>query len=55
MGETPERWRRLPDLGGRELVALTPLLVLVVALGIWPRLALDIISAGSWLLPGGHA
>lgn len=54
MGETPERWRRLPDLGRRELVALTPLLVLVVALGIWPRLALDIISAGSWLLPGGH-
>jgi NADH-quinone oxidoreductase subunit M len=49
LGETPERWTGLPDLDRRELVALLPLLVLVVALGVYPRLALDLISSGSWL------
>jgi NADH-quinone oxidoreductase subunit M len=51
LGETGERWRGLPDLGRRELSALVPLIVLTVALGVYPRLALDLISAGSWLLP----
>ena len=49
LGETPERWRGLRDLGPLESVALGSLLVFVVALGVYPRLALDIISAGSWL------
>ncbi len=53
LGETPERWRGLPDLGTRELLALVPLLVLVVALGVYPRLVLDVISSGTWLLGGG--
>ena len=52
LGETPERWQALPDLGARELLALGPLLVLVVALGLYPRLALDVISSGAWLLGG---
>ena len=54
LGETPERWRALPDLRGRELVALGALLVIVVALGVYPRLALDVISAGSWLAGTGR-
>ena len=49
LGETPARWRGLPDLGAREIVALGSLLVFVVALGVYPRLALDLISTGSWL------
>jgi NADH-quinone oxidoreductase subunit M len=49
MGETPEPLRGLPDLGGREIVAVAPLVALFVALGVYPRLALDLISAGSWL------
>ena len=49
LGETPERWRGLPDVKGREVFALGVLLVFVVALGVYPRLALDLISAGSWL------
>jgi NADH-quinone oxidoreductase subunit M len=49
LGETPERWRSLPDLGWRERIVLGALLAFVVALGIYPRLALDLISAGSWL------
>jgi NADH-quinone oxidoreductase subunit M len=49
LGATPERWSGLPDLGARELVALAPLVAFVVALGVYPRLALDLISSGAWL------
>jgi NADH-quinone oxidoreductase subunit M len=49
MGDTPEPLRSLPDLRGREIVAVAPLVALFVALGVYPRLALDLISAGSWL------
>jgi NADH-quinone oxidoreductase subunit M len=50
LGETGERWSDLPDLGRRELGALVPLIVLTVALGVYPRPALELISAGAWLL-----
>ena len=49
MGDTPEPLSVLPDLRRRELVAVLPLVVLFVALGVYPRLALDVISAASWL------
>lgn len=51
LGETPERWRLLPDLDRRESVVLGSLLVFVVALGVYPRLALDLISAAAWFTP----
>jgi NADH-quinone oxidoreductase subunit M len=51
LGEPGEAWRGLPDLGGRELGALVPLIALTVALGVYPRLALDLISAAGWLAP----
>jgi NADH-quinone oxidoreductase subunit M len=50
MGDTPEQYTKLPDLRGRELVAVAPLVMLFVALGVYPRLALDLISSPSWLL-----
>ncbi len=34
---------------GRELAAVVPLIVLTVALGVFPRLVLDVINSGSWL------
>jgi NADH-quinone oxidoreductase subunit M len=49
MGETPEPLRGLPDLRGREALAVAPLVTLFVALGVYPRLALDLIHAASWL------
>ena len=52
LGDTPERWRGLPDLGTREAVVLGGLLVFVVALGVYPTFALELISSGSWLLGG---
>jgi NADH-quinone oxidoreductase subunit M len=53
LGEPGERWLRLPDLGPRELAALVPLIVLTVALGVYPRLALDLIESSAWLAGGG--
>ncbi len=53
MGDTPPRLAGLRDLGRRELVALGPLLVLTVALGVYPRLALDLIDSGAWLIGAG--
>jgi NADH-quinone oxidoreductase subunit M len=49
LGQTPERWTLLPDLGRRELVVLVPLAVLFVAVGVFPRLVLDFAGAASWL------
>jgi NADH-quinone oxidoreductase subunit M len=49
MGETPEPLSRLPDLDGRELIAVVPLVALFVALGVYPRIALDLINSASWL------
>jgi NADH-quinone oxidoreductase subunit M len=49
MGDTPEPLRRLPDLHRREVVAVAPLVALFVILGLYPRLALDLIDAASWL------
>ncbi|MBS1895360.1 MAG: NADH-quinone oxidoreductase subunit M [Actinobacteria bacterium] len=47
LGEPPERLRGLPDLGRRELIAVTPIAVLVVALGLYPSLILDVISSAT--------
>ena len=52
MGETPEPLRALPDLGRREVIAVAPLVALFVALGVYPRLALDLIRSASWLAGG---
>ncbi len=50
MGETPERLMHLPDLSRREVVAVAPLVLLFVAIGLYPRLALDLINSASWLI-----
>ena len=50
MGEVPERLARLPDLRRREVVAVAPLVALFVAVGIYPRLVLDLVHAGGWLV-----
>ena len=52
MGEPPDRLRRLPDLTRREVIAVAPLVALFVALGVYPRLALDVIDSASWLVGG---
>jgi NADH-quinone oxidoreductase subunit M len=49
MGDTPEPLRGLPDLHYREALAVAPLVALFVALGVYPRLVLDVLNAASWL------
>ncbi|MBI4678278.1 MAG: NADH-quinone oxidoreductase subunit M [Elusimicrobia bacterium] len=45
LGPLNNRWADLTDMNARELVSLVPLAVLMVVLGIWPRLALDMMNA----------
>jgi NADH-quinone oxidoreductase subunit M len=45
LGETPEDRLGMKDLGGRELVAVVPLLALTVLIGVAPFLVLDVIHA----------
>ena len=52
LGETPEPLSRLPDLTRREVIAVAPLVALFVALGVYPRFALDVIDSASWLVGG---
>ena len=53
LGEPSERWATLPDLGRRELAALAPLIVLTIALGVYPPLVLELIESSAWLAGAG--
>ncbi len=51
----PERFAALPDARGTEQVALWLLGACIVALGLWPRLILDLIDAATPLYLAGVA
>ena len=55
LGVVPERWRaaRLGDAGLVELAAWAPLVVLIVAVGCYPRLVLGITDSAVRALAGG--
>ena len=42
LGPFNERWEGLPDVSAREMATLVPLLILTVALGVYPDLLLKI-------------
>jgi NADH-quinone oxidoreductase subunit M len=42
LGPLNERWRALPDINLRELVSVVPLLILILALGVFPLLLLEV-------------
>lgn len=42
LGPLNERWRGLPDMNVRELVTLVPLLLIILALGVYPLLMLQV-------------
>ncbi|MBI4054594.1 MAG: NADH-quinone oxidoreductase subunit M [Elusimicrobia bacterium] len=44
MGPLNAQWGNLPDIRAREILSIAPLTVLTVALGLWPRLALDLMN-----------
>lgn len=45
LGETPARWEDLKDLTLREYISFVPLIILIVLLGIYPSLAIDLINS----------
>ncbi|MDQ7844220.1 MAG: NADH-quinone oxidoreductase subunit M [Armatimonadota bacterium] len=52
LGPFNERWAHLPDMDGREKVALVPLAALMLIFGIYPRPLLDVINAAMAVLVG---
>ncbi|MFA6028844.1 MAG: NADH-quinone oxidoreductase subunit M [Elusimicrobiota bacterium] len=44
LGPLNEKWADLPDMNARELIAVVPLAVLTLLLGVWPRLILDLMD-----------
>ncbi|MEK6650810.1 MAG: NADH-quinone oxidoreductase subunit M [Bacteroidota bacterium] len=44
LGQKNEKWGTLPDINGRELAALVPLAIIVIALGVYPSLLLSSMS-----------
>jgi len=44
LGTVPEKWKELKDVDGRELAMLVPLTIIVVVLGIFPSLVLNIMT-----------
>ncbi len=45
LGQPNEKWAGLPDINGRELFALVPLAVIVIALGVYPSLMIDLMTS----------
>ncbi len=45
MGELSSQWKQMPDLGMRETLVLTPLALLIVALGVAPAWVLQVIHS----------
>jgi NADH-quinone oxidoreductase subunit M len=45
LGQLPDKWKGLPDVNGRELVALVPLMVVVIVLGVFPSIMLHPMNA----------
>ncbi len=45
LGQLPEKWKGLPDVNGRELVAFVPLMIVVILLGIFPSILLHPMNA----------
>ena len=44
LGTLPDKWKNLPDINGRELTALVPLAIIVIALGIYPAPILNLMN-----------
>lgn len=45
LGQPNEKWKGLPDINSRELFTLVPLAIIVIALGIYPSLMLDLMTS----------
>ncbi|MBI4417856.1 MAG: NADH-quinone oxidoreductase subunit M, partial [Ignavibacteriales bacterium] len=44
LGKPNDKWAGLPDINGREMFTLVPLGIIVIVLGIYPSLLLDLLT-----------
>ena len=44
LGPFNEKWAGLKDINFREMVAIVPLVVLTIIIGVWPKVCLDLID-----------
>ena len=44
LGKDNGKWPDLTDMNARELVTMIPLIILMIALGVWPRMAIDLMD-----------
>ena len=44
LGPFNEKWAGLKDINFREMVAIVPLVVLTIVIGVWPKFCLDLID-----------
>ncbi|PFG08612.1 complex I subunit 4 family protein [Marinobacter sp. LV10MA510-1] len=52
-GPLPERWKTMPDLNATEFTVLGILLLLVVVIGVYPAVLIDLIETSTgWLVRG---
>ncbi len=45
LGEVNEKYKGLPDINGRELACLLPLALIVIVVGVYPKVILDVMNA----------
>jgi NADH-quinone oxidoreductase subunit M len=45
LGQPNEKWASMPDINGRELFTLVPLAIIVLLLGVYPSLLLDLMTS----------
>lgn len=53
LGPVNEKYKGMPDISGREMLTLVPLVILVVVLGVYPKPALDLVGASLSALSQG--
>jgi NADH-quinone oxidoreductase subunit M len=46
-GSLNPKWQQIKEITWREAWALIPLMILMLATGIWPRWVLDVINAAA--------
>jgi NADH-quinone oxidoreductase subunit M len=44
LGQPNEKWKNLPDIDARETLTLVPLAVIVIVLGVYPSLMIDLMT-----------
>jgi NADH-quinone oxidoreductase subunit M len=47
LGSLPEKWNALTDINARELTMLVPLAIIVIVLGVYPNLMLDVMNTSA--------